>query len=132
MDAPSKDRATIPLICVVDDDKSVREALSNLIRSAGYRCAVFPCPKAFLDSRRLTETGCLVLDIDLPELSGPELQLKLCEMNCSFPIMFVTARLDHELRAKVLEQGASSVLDKPFSHGELLDAIRSALSRSSR
>jgi FixJ family two-component response regulator len=132
MDDPRKDGTTIPLICVIDDDQSVREALSNLIRSAGFNCAVFSSAKAFLDSRRLAETGCLVLDVDLPELSGPELQLKLREMNYSFPIMFVTARLDHELRAKVLEQGASAVLDKPFSHGELLDAIRSALNRSSR
>jgi CheY-like chemotaxis protein len=127
MEDPRKDRTTIPLIYVVDDDKSVREAISNLVRSAGYRCAMFPSAEAFLDSGCVAETDCLVLDIGMAGLTGPELQLKLCEMNYWFPIIFISAGVDNELRAKLLEHGATAVLDKPFAHQDLLDAIHLAL-----
>jgi FixJ family two-component response regulator len=127
MDDSGTGRSTISLICVVDDDESIRDALGSLIRSVGYECAVFPSAKAFLDSGRLAETDCLVLDVHMAGLSGPELQLTLREMNYGFPIIFLSARMDDELRAKVLELGAAAALDKPFSHRDLLDAIRSAL-----
>src|SRR4051794_36796973 len=109
MDDSRTDRTTVSLICVVDDDDSVREALSSLIRSAGYRCTVFPSAREFLDSGRLDETACLVLDVNLPETSGPELQVKLREMKYSFPIIFISARVDNELRGNVLDKGAAAI-----------------------
>jgi CheY-like chemotaxis protein len=88
----------ISLIGVVDDDESVRDALSRLLRSAGYKCAVFSSSQDFLDSGP-PETDCLLLDIQMPGLSGLELQAKLREMDRGVPIIFVTAKTDNEARA---------------------------------
>ena len=81
----------VSLVGVVDDDESVREAISSLLRSAGYRCSVFPSAKAFLDSDTLEATDCMVLDVRMPEVTGPELQTKLRAMNSAVPVIFVTA-----------------------------------------
>src|ERR1700733_751238 len=89
---------TVSLIGVVDDDESVRDALSSLIRSAGYRCIVFPSAEAFLDSRDMYSTDCTVLDHRRPVLSALELQLRLREMNYPVPIIFVTAHADDFVR----------------------------------
>jgi FixJ family two-component response regulator len=117
----------VSLIGVVDDDESIRDALSSLLRSAGYKCALFPSAEAFLESGRLSETDCMLLDIQMPGLTGLELQLQLREMKCSIPVIFVTAHADHHLRAKALAQGATAFFGKPFSDGALLGAINSAL-----
>jgi FixJ family two-component response regulator len=127
-DGKAKPPATVSIIGVVDDDESVRDALSSLIRSAGYRCVVFPSAEAFLDSGAVGNTDCTVLDIKMPGLSGLELQLRLREMRCSLPIVFVTGHADDLLRAKAFEGGAVAFLSKPFSEEALLGAIRSALS----
>jgi len=118
---------TVSLIGVVDDDESVRDALSSLIRSAGYRCIVFPSAEAFLDSPDMFNTDCTVLDNRMPGLSGLELQLRLREMNYPVPIIFVTAHADDFVRVQALQQGAVSFLSKPCSEEALLGAIRSAI-----
>jgi len=119
--------ATVSVIGVVDDDESVRDALSSLIRSAGYQCAVFPSAEAFLESGDLSNTHCTVLDIRMPGLSGLELQLRLREMRCSIPIIFVTGQADEVQCNQALKNGAVAFLSKPFSEEALLGAIRSAL-----
>src|ERR1700675_4946233 len=96
-DGKAKPPATVSLIGVVDDDESVRDALSSLIRSAGYRCAVFPSAEAFLDSGQLGETDCALLDVRMPGLSGLQLQARLREIRSSLPVIFVTAQADEEL-----------------------------------
>jgi FixJ family two-component response regulator len=118
---------TVSLIGVVDDDESVRDALSSLIRSAGYRCIVFPSAEAFLDSPDVYHTDCTVLDNRMPGLSGLELQLRLREMNYPVPIIFVTAHADDLVRTQALQQGAVAFLGKPCSEDALLGAIRSAI-----
>jgi FixJ family two-component response regulator len=117
----------VSLIGVVDDDESIRDALSSLLRSAGYKCALFPSAEAFIESGSLRETDCMLLDIQMPGLNGLELQLKLREMKSSIPVIFVTGHADHRLRAKALAQGATAFFDKPFSDEALLGAINSAL-----
>jgi FixJ family two-component response regulator len=120
-------KPVVSLIGVVDDDESIREAVSSLLRSAGYRCSVFPSAKAFLDSGTLTATDCMVLDVRMPEVTGPELQTRLRAMNSAIPIIFVTGHDDDQMRARALRDGASAFLNKPFSEDALLDAIRLAL-----
>jgi FixJ family two-component response regulator len=120
----------VPLIGIVDDDESVRDSISSLIRSAGYRSMVFASAEAFLNSDRIHETACLVLDIRMPGLSGLDLQRRLSDVRCPIPIIFVTAHADDEVRARALKQGAVAVLPKPFGVEALLGAIRSALESS--
>jgi FixJ family two-component response regulator len=117
----------VSLIGVVDDDESVRDALSSLLRSAGYKCAPYPSAEAFLESSRLGETDCIVLDVRMPGLSGLDLQVKLREMNSPIPVIFVTGHADYQVRAKALAQGAAAFFGKPFSDEALLGAISSAL-----
>src|ERR1700676_70864 len=113
-------QAKVSLIGVVDDDESVRDALSSLIRSAGYRCAVFPSAEAFLDSGQLGETDCALLDVRMPGLSGLQLQARLREIRSSLPVIFVTAQADEELRKRALRNGAAAFLGKPFNDEALL------------
>jgi FixJ family two-component response regulator len=119
--------ATVSLIGVIDDDESVRDALGSLLRSAGYKCEVFPSAEAFLESGRIAVTECVVLDIQMPGLNGFELHLKLRQMRCSLPVIFVTGQGDEELRARALKNGAIALLRKPFSDEALLGAIQSAI-----
>src|SRR5258705_14001125 len=104
-DARERSDPTISLIGVVDDDESVRDALSSLLRSAGYKCAVFPSAEVFLDSGCLCETDCIVLDVQMPGMSGPELQRKLRDTNGWRPIIFITGHANDLVRAGVLEEG---------------------------
>jgi FixJ family two-component response regulator len=119
-------KQVVALIGVVDDDESVRDALSSLVRSAGYLCAVFPSAEVFLDSGP-PEADCLVLDIRMPGLSGFELHRRLHEMNRRMPVIFVTGQADDDLRARALDQGATALLAKPFNDDALLEAIESAM-----
>jgi FixJ family two-component response regulator len=114
---------------VVDDDESIRDALSSLLRSAGYKCALFASAEAFLESGRLGETDCMVVDFRMPGLSGLDLQLKLREINCTIPVIFVTGHADYQVRARALAQGAVAFFGKPFSDEALLGAIHSALNQ---
>ncbi len=115
------------LIGIVDDDQSVRDSISSLLRSAGYKTAAFESAEAFLNSAGLTEPDCLVLDVRMPGLSGLELQSQLHEMRRQTPIIFITAHTDDIVRARALQQGAAAFLGKPFSEDILLGAIHSAV-----
>ena len=114
----------------MDDDESVRDAVSSLLRSVGYKCAVFPSAEVFLDSGYLCRTDCIVLDVRMPGMSGPDLQRRLREMNGSHPIVFITGHADDLARERVLQEGAVACLSKPFSDEALLGAIRLALEPS--
>lgn len=116
----------ISLIGVIDDDEFMRDALSRLLRSAGYKCAAFSSSQEFLDSGP-AETDCLLLDIQMPGLNGLELQAKLREMDRGIPVIFVTAKADNEARARALRQGAAAFFTKPFNDDALLGAIESAM-----
>jgi FixJ family two-component response regulator len=116
----------ISLIGVIDDDEFMRDALSRLLRSAGYKCAAFSSSQEFLDSGP-AETDCLLLDIQMPGLNGLDLQAKLREMDRGIPVIFVTAKADNEARARALRQGAAAFFTKPFNDDALLGAIESAM-----
>jgi FixJ family two-component response regulator len=122
-----KNPKTIAVVGVVDDDESVRESISSLLRSAGYRSVLFPSAEAFLASNGVDDPDCLVLDVRMPGLSGLELQQRLFEVRRPKPIVFVTGHADNEVRDRALKQGASAFLNKPFSDEDLLGAIHSAL-----
>jgi FixJ family two-component response regulator len=115
------------LVSVVDDDESVREALPDLLRQFGFAAEAFSSAEAFLASDVVSETSCLLLDIAMPGMSGPDLQQKLKRRRETIPIVFITANGDRTLRPSLLARGAVECLVKPFSEAALLDAVRAAL-----
>jgi len=115
------------LVSVVDDDESVRESLPDLIRQFGFCARAFSSAEAFLASDSLGETRCLLLDISMPGMSGPDLQQELTRRRQEIPIVFITATGDHTVRPRVLAQGAVECLFKPFSDAALFDALSAAL-----
>ena len=115
------------LICVVDDDDSVRESLRRLMRSVGFAVNVFASAEEFLDSDRLRNTNCLILDVRLPGMNGLELQRHLATSHSEIPIIFITSYEDDEMRARALNAGAVDYFLKPFNDEDLLDAIDAAL-----
>ena len=115
------------LSVVVDDDESVRESLPDLLREFGFAARAFSSAEEFLSSGCLDETSCLILDIAMPGMSGPELQQELKRRGREVPIIFITGQKDDAVRARVLKQGASGFLLKPFSDSDLLAAIKTAL-----
>jgi FixJ family two-component response regulator len=119
--------STIPLIAVVDDDKAVRQAVDSLIRSAGYRAAVFASGEDFLRSNHRPNTACLIVDVRMPRMSGLELQRQLTTAKCRIPLIFITAHGDEDARAQALSAGAVDFLYKPFSDEVLLSAVQAAL-----
>ena len=119
--------ALTSLVGVVDDDESGRAALSSLIRSAGYMCAVFPSAEAFLAAGGFAGPHCMILDVLMPGLSGLELQALLRQMKSPIPVIFITAHWDDKTRQIALREGAFAFFHKPFQGEALLDAIRSAL-----
>jgi FixJ family two-component response regulator len=118
------------LVSVVDDDHSVRESLPDLLNEFGFSVQVFSSAKAFLRSDALAKTRCLILDIAMPGMSGPELQRELTRMRCRIPIVFITAHGDASVRPRLLKEGAVECLAKPFSEAEILKAIHRALAVS--
>ena len=118
-----------PLIAVVDDDQSVREALENLISSVGCEVKLFASAEAFLDSDAQANTDCAVLDLRLPGISGLELQRKLAADGQSIPGIIITAQGDDQTQAEAVAAGAIAFLKKPFKEEALLAAIDSALER---
>jgi FixJ family two-component response regulator len=120
----------IPLISIVDDDDALRCALENLMRSAGLRAQGFSSAEAFLRSEQLQETGCLIVDMRMPGMSGLELQREMAFANSHIPIIFITAYVADNRRTQALEAGAVAFLYKPFQEGELLNAIDAALKDS--
>jgi FixJ family two-component response regulator len=115
------------LVSVVDDDESVRESLPDLLRQFGFAALAFSSAEAFLASDALGETRCLILDIAMPGMSGPDLQQELTRRRQQIPIIFITAQGDDALRSPLLANGAVECLFKPFSETALLDALNVAL-----
>jgi FixJ family two-component response regulator len=115
------------LVSVVDDDESVRESLPDLIRQFGFAVEAFSSAEAFLASDVLGETSCVILDIAMPGMSGPDLQQELRRRRWEIPIVFITANGDRTVRPRLLAQGAVECLFKPFSETALLDALQTAL-----
>ena len=116
-----------PLVCLVDDDESVRESLPDLLGEFGFEVRPFSSAKAFLVADRQGPCDCLILDIAMPEMTGPDLQSELKRRGREIPIVFITAHVDEKARRRVLEQGAVACLYKPFSQAELLAALNTAL-----
>jgi len=115
------------LVSIVDDDESVRESLPDLVRQFGFAAEAFSSGEAFLASDVVSETTCLLLDITMPGMSGPDLQQELIHRRRSIPIVFITASGDQTIRPRLLAQGAMECLFKPFSEAALLDALNAAL-----
>lgn len=119
-----------PLIAVVDDDESVRESLPALLLELGFDSQVYLSAEHFLEQGRSAGAQCLVLDVSMPGMSGPELQQELVRIGVELPTIFITAHVEESLRPSLLAQGAVACLFKPFTDAELLEAIRAALGRS--
>jgi FixJ family two-component response regulator len=119
------------LVSVVDDDESVRESLPDLLRQLGFAAEAFPSAEAFLASEVVGETGCLILDIAMPGMSGPELQEELTRRGQEIPIVFITGHGDRTVRPRLLAGGAVECLFKPFSEAALLVALNAALRKRS-
>jgi FixJ family two-component response regulator len=116
-----------PIVFVIDDDGSVREALVDLIASVGLSVQAFKCAQEFLDYRRPDCPACLVLDVRLPGPSGLELQRELLRSGTPIPIIFITGHGDIPMSVRAMKEGAAEFLTKPFRDQELLDAIQHAL-----
>jgi FixJ family two-component response regulator len=115
-----------PLVSVVDDDESVRESLPDLLSEFGYSARAFSSAEEFLASGCVGETRCLILDIAMRGMTGPDLQRELTVRGQQIPIVFITAQADETVRARLLEQGAVECLFKPFSDMALLEALNAA------
>jgi FixJ family two-component response regulator len=114
------------LVSVVDDDESVRESLPDLLRELGYSVRAFASAEEFLRSDCVDETRCLILDIAMPGMTGPDLQQELTVRGQAIPIVFITAQADETVRPRSLERGAVECLSKPFSDTALFEALNAA------
>lgn len=117
-------------VYVVDDDLSVREALSSLIRSVGLRVETYPSAAAFLEAERPPGVACLILDVRMPGLSGLELQSRMAQSGPSIPIIFITGHGDIPMAVLAMKKGAVEFLSKPFRDDDLLAAIHGAMARA--
>ena len=115
------------LVSVVDDDVSVRESLPDLLRSFGFEVAPFASAEDFLASDGLGATSCLILDISMPGMTGPELQDEVRRRGHDIPIVFITAHSDDRVIPRLIERGAVACLYKPLSEVALIEAINAAL-----
>ncbi|MGA7341227.1 MAG: response regulator [Terracidiphilus sp.] len=115
------------LVSIVDDDESVRESLPDLLKEFGFASQTFSSAEEFLASDGIPRTRCLLLDVAMPGMNGPELQQELKRRKIGFPIIFITAHRDEMERSRLIEQGAIACLIKPFSDTALLEALNSAL-----
>jgi len=118
---------TRPLITVVDDDESVRESLPDLLKEFGFEAQTFSSAEEFLASKSIAETRCLLLDVAMPGMSGPDLQKELTRRDQSIPIVFITAQRDEAIRPRLIAEGAVDCLFKPFEPTDLLQALNTAL-----
>lgn len=112
-----------PLVSVVDDDESVRESLPDLLKMFGFDVRAFSSATEFLQSEWVAKTECLILDIAMPGMSGPDLQVELLRRGQEIPIVFITAHKDEEERLPLIQRGAVECLFKPFSDVALKDAL---------
>jgi FixJ family two-component response regulator len=115
------------LVAVIDDDESVRESLPDLLREFGFTARAFASAEEFLASDCVQQTRCLILDIAMPGMSGPDLQRELIRRRQPIPVVFVTAHQDDTVRPRLLQDGAVECLFKPFSETALLAALNTAL-----
>ena len=115
------------LITLIDDDESVRESLPHLLKRFGFEVQAFSSAEEFLASDQIPRTKCLVLDITMPGMSGPDLVDELRHLGLKIPVVFITAQRDEKVRSQVLEQGAIACLVKPFSDAAMIEALNSAL-----
>lgn len=115
------------LVSVVDDDESVRESLPDLLKQFGFAARAFSSAEQFLASDCVGQTRCLLLDVAMPGMTGPDLQQQLLRRRQAIPIIFITADRDMIVRQRLIEQGAVECLFKPFSDTTLLEAVNSAL-----
>jgi FixJ family two-component response regulator len=118
---------TPPLVSVVDDDESVRESLPDLLREFGLSVRAFSSAEEFLAADCIGQTRCLILDVAMPGMTGPEMQRELMRRGRSIPIVYVTAHRDETVRPRLIEQGAVECLFKPFSDASLQEALSAAL-----
>ena len=120
-------RKSAPLVAVVDDDNSMREALESLLKSVGFRTAIFASANEFLNADENTKPDCLILDVRMPEVNGLELQRKLVSENRRLPIVFISAHCEADEKEQALSAGAIDFLYKPFSDESLLCAVERAI-----
>ena len=116
-----------PIVSIVDDDKSVRDAMRTLVNSFGLEANTFACAEAFLESGRVEETCCLITDWQMPGMSGVELQELMMANGYSTPIIFITAFPEERIRSRVLRAGAVGFLAKPFADESLMGCLERAL-----
>ena len=121
---------TKALIAVVDDDESVREALSGLLRSLGFAVASFPSAVAFLDSTTIENTSCLIADVHMPRMTGVELHGRLTQLGRAIPTILITAYPDDAVKARALAEGVVGYLSKPFDDDALITCVGSALDKT--
>jgi FixJ family two-component response regulator len=119
-------------IAVIDDDESVREALSGLLKSLDHRAVAFACAEDFLNSAERAQVGCLIADVQMPGIGGPELHERLVAAGQSIPIILITAYPDETVKTRVMQAGIKGYLSKPFSEGDLLACIEAALASPKR
>jgi len=119
-----------PLVSIVDDDDSVREATSGLLESYGYTTAVFASAEEFLQSTQLASTSCLVTDLRMPGASGIELQKRLTDSGHRIPTIVLTAHPDEHMRSAAMKMGALAFLTKPVSEQRLIASLEGALANS--
>jgi FixJ family two-component response regulator len=120
---------TEPIVFVIDDDESIREALKSLLRSVGLRVELFGAASEFLKSKLPDAPSCLVLDVRLPGVSGLDFQTELAKANVHIPIIFITGHGDIPMTVRAMKAGAVEFLTKPFRDQELLDSVGIALER---
>jgi FixJ family two-component response regulator len=118
---------TKPLISVVDDDESMREALRGLMKSLGYAAEAFASAEEFLSSRQVPRTSCLIADVQMPGMTGLELYRHLLASRTTIPTILITSYTDESLQERALEEGVVCYLSKPFNENDLLACIHSSL-----
>ena len=119
----------VPTVFVIDDDASIRKSLSRLLRSAGYSAETFSCAEEFLGREHFDGVGCLILDVQMPGLSGMDLQEELTKADYQMPIVFITGHGDIPMSVQAMQKGAVDFLVKPFDDKQLLQAIESAVEK---
>jgi FixJ family two-component response regulator len=117
----------VPMISIIDDDVSMRNATRRLVKSLGLNADTFASAEEFLESDRVNDTACVITDMQMPGLSGAELQRLLIAQGVNTPIIFITAFPEESLRRRALDAGAVGFLSKPFDEGRLINCLKTAL-----
>jgi len=120
----------IPLVCIIDDDESVRESVSDLVQSLGYKTATFASAEEYVQSVHVENSSCVITDVLMPGMSGVELQAHLRASGHKAPIIFITSFPSEDIRTRVLNAGAFGFFRKPFNDDGLVECLNNALARS--